>query len=574
MPNWEYKVISSGALGFASLALLEQHLNQLGKEEWEIIHFQTRPDNPLAFQGIARRPVMRDWVVEAPPAAAPKQGTVPAPPEERSEEVLSPAELKAEAEERRESLLAREESLRPVASAAGDEPGDEDDDDDEGFDEEEEDDEDLPTFFEAIRPHMRRNQRGPGMAVGIEYLAKKFEQSESDLVEALKECGFAIPSSAKDQPTYLDYDGDLYWLNLNHRGQLWINTREKPRAVFKPAVGKPLSQEDAADAGLARGRGRERAQGADRREDLNAPAADVAPSAEAGAPSGETQTASPKPQTPHLEGVLQTGPALLDQLRPMMRRSRRGPGLSGSFSYLARALKVDASALEAAFAALGLVPPVTPEDKPLFVEIGPFAYWLNRDKTGQIWINARPRREQPEPQEGADAAGPAAAQPPETPGAGAVPPEAAQAGAPAAEPETPNANPQPQNAAPETSGAALSPLAAARPLLKETRRGDFTAKVVILAELLGVPVEDLVAALGGAGLKVPEKAREKPVFVENAGEVFWLNRNARGELWLNAKPPAAGDPEKGERAASPDEPETATPAEPGAEKKGRRPRRR
>ena len=39
----------------------------------------------------------------------------------------------------------------------------------------------------------------------------------------------------------------------------------------------------------------------------------------------------------------------------------------------------------------------------------------------------------------------------------------------------------------------------------------------------------------GAGLKVPEKAREKPVFVEHAGEIFWLNKNAKDELWLNAK---------------------------------------
>jgi len=45
--NWEYKIITSGSLGFGSLQLLEQHLNLLGKEEWEIIHFQTRPENPL-----------------------------------------------------------------------------------------------------------------------------------------------------------------------------------------------------------------------------------------------------------------------------------------------------------------------------------------------------------------------------------------------------------------------------------------------------------------------------------------------------------------------------------------------
>ena len=55
MPNWEYKIITSGSLGFASPQLLEQHLNQLGREEWEIIHFQNRPENPLAFTGLARR---------------------------------------------------------------------------------------------------------------------------------------------------------------------------------------------------------------------------------------------------------------------------------------------------------------------------------------------------------------------------------------------------------------------------------------------------------------------------------------------------------------------------------------
>ena len=90
---------------------------------------------------------------------------------------------------------------------------------------------------------MRRNLRGPGMAVGIDYLAKKFEQTEADLVEALKECGFTLPASAKDEPAYLEYDGDLYWLNLNHRGQLWINTREKPRAVFRAAHGQRVASE-------------------------------------------------------------------------------------------------------------------------------------------------------------------------------------------------------------------------------------------------------------------------------------------------------------------------------------------
>src|SRR5690606_1829407 len=60
-------------------------------------------------------------------------------------------------------------------------------------------------------------------------------------------------------------------------------------------------------------------------------------------------------------------------------------------------------------------------------------------------------------------------------------------------------------------------------------------KVDRVAADLGKPEDELTAALVAAGLKVPEKAREKPVFVEHAGEIFWLNKNAKGELWVNAK---------------------------------------
>jgi hypothetical protein len=35
---------------------------------------------------------------------------------------------------------------------------------------------------------------------------------------------------------------------------------------------------------------------------------------------------------------------------------------------------------------------------------------------------------------------------------------------------------------------------------------------------------------------VPEKAREKPVTLDQAGEAFWLSKNAKGELSLQAKP--------------------------------------
>lgn len=486
MPNWEYKVITSGALGFASPQLLEQHLNQLGKEEWEIIHFQTRADNPLAFHGLARRPVMRDWVVEtAPPPGtfAMKSATIPAPPEERSTGAPRAEALRAEAEERRESLLAHEESLRPLRGAS--------EDDEAGSTEELdrfEPDEDLPTFFEAIRPHMRRNQKGPGMAVGLGYLAKKFAQTEADLIEALKECGFALPAGAKDAPAYLDYDGDLYWLNFNNRGQLWINTREKPRRAFKPVEGRKVAAEEMPEKG-------------NRSPEETGKALDE--------PSSEPSDG----REPQSKTTLPEGPALLDRLRPLMRRNRRGAGLSGSASYLARALSADAQALVAAFGALGLVPPPQSEGKPVFVEISGLVYWLNEDKNGQIWINAREKRDGDK----AITDGTPTAPPDEFPFEPA-------ATAPDAEARTLPA-----------AASSVSPFAAVRLLLKETRRGGVAAEVGRIAAQLGKSTEELLAALIGAGLKLPEKAREKPMFAGHAGEIFWLNRNANGELWLNAK---------------------------------------
>ena len=155
----------------------------------------------------------------------------------------------------------------------------------------------------------------------------------------------------------------------------------------------------------------------------------------------------------------------------------------------------------AAFGALGLVPPPQANDQPVFVEIGAFVYWLNQDKSGQIWINTRERDRKPES------------------------PQAELALAADAKPPTPT---------PE-SPADASPLAAVRLLLKETRRGGVAAEVGRIADQLGKSPEELLAALAGAGLKVPEKPREKPAFAVHAGEIFWLNRNVRGELWLNAK---------------------------------------
>jgi len=72
-------------------------------------------------------------------------------------------------------------------------------------------------------------------------------------------------------------------------------------------------------------------------------------------------------------------------------------------------------------------------------------------------------------------------------------------------------------------------------LLKEIRPGSFAMELSALAQQLSKSNDDFLAVLVGTGLKVPQKPREKPVFVEHAGEIFWLNRNAKDELWLNAK---------------------------------------
>jgi hypothetical protein len=72
MSLWEYKMITSGRGGFASPALMEKFLNDLGKDDWEIVSFQIQPDNILAFNGLARRTTQRDWTLQDAAAAAAK----------------------------------------------------------------------------------------------------------------------------------------------------------------------------------------------------------------------------------------------------------------------------------------------------------------------------------------------------------------------------------------------------------------------------------------------------------------------------------------------------------------------
>jgi hypothetical protein len=139
---------------------------------------------------------------------------------------------------------------------------------------------------------------------------------------------------------------------------------------------------------------------------------------------------------------------------------------------------------------MGLSANASAGDPPVFVEIGDESWWLNKDSRGGIWINARAKRG-----------------------------------------EEPQGTQQPL----ADSAAPGNVFAAVRLLLKETKTGNVAAPVERLAGDLGRSPDELLGALTSSGLRIPEKSREKPVFAEHAGEIFWLNLNGKGELWLNAK---------------------------------------
>ncbi len=432
----------------------------------------------------------------------------------------------------------------------------------------------LPSFFDAMKPHMRRNQRGPGMSVGVDFLAKKWDFSDADVIGALKECGFVMPDDEDSAPAYVEYDGDVYWVNINRRGELWINTKEKPRPVFRTVKATPFAApegETPAPAQQSRNQPQQQAQPPAEMSDAATPtrrqdapvfvpkpreAAKPAANNEAAAPVAAPQNQTP-PTTAGVPPV--QGSELLDRVRPLMRRNRRGPGGSGSMTFLARGLRCGEPELMAEFAALGVVLPPSPTDQPIYVDIGEHVWWLNQDSRGGVWINGREKfdeKGQPIPLP--------TAQETAASGSGSTTASAATpAPAPASDATTTSVAPEfvaPVAAIPPPPAPA-NVLSGIRLLLKETKTGGFAGKLDRVAEDLTKSPDDLLGALLNAGLKVPEKAREKPVFVEHAGEIFWLNKNAKDELWVNAKASkfAGGEGETAEGAD-------------GDKKGGRRPR--
>ncbi len=507
MPSWEYKLISSGPLGFASMQLLEQHLSQLGKDEWEIINFTSKPDNPLVFHGLARRPVARDWF---PPAATPAKPAVPMPPPEPEED-----------DGRDERSFADE--LPPSRPANAPEPADLGLGD---FDDLEGSEEDLPTLFDALQPFLRKNSRGD-KSVELDFLAKKFEQDARELQTAFEECGLKTPAEGKGE--VVDHDGSLYWLERDQKGRLWINTRDKR---FKTVAATPVAPEalgaDSPAAESSRG-AVEHPTHAER-------------TAREPRPEREARPERPAPQQhPHAH---QHGPGdrapttFLGQIRLMMRRNRRGHGWSGSFQYLTKALKLDDAQLLEKLGESGLR---LGEDggKPLHAEDGGFEYWLNKNQRGEIWINADERRDRHRSAPGGGGA-PASGRAEPAAGEAAALADAESALSEESIPAAAQALVAEVDAAAQAALPAENILGAVRLLMQPKKRGEgVTITIDELAEKLEKSPDQVTASLGEAGLRLPDSPKGKPTFTEHGGELYWLNANARGQVWVNAKPVAA-----------------------------------
>jgi hypothetical protein len=509
MANWEYKVISSGKGGFATPALMEKFINDLGQEQWEIINFHTAPDNALAFTGLARRPVQRDWTLEDAAAAAARAETEKLRAEFEAKFKGMTAGAAGSAEEKPENFIEEKAGpddgfRRPVDTSRDDDP---DAPEDEWHKLTAEDE--LPTFFDALKPHMRRNQRGAGMSVGVDYLAKKWKLDEADIKGALVECGLQIPADENAKPVYVEYDGDLYWVNINRRGETWINTREKPQPVFRVVAGKRLTDEEVPAEMAATPQSQPAPERRDERRDERQrdERRDERPRQPQPTPSQSTREDANAPKT------------LLAKIRGMMRRNRRGNGYSGSFPYLTKALKLDEAQLLEQLAQFGLR--LEGGSEPVMAHENGFAYWLNKNQRGEIWINA---------EEAAADTGQKAAdhgQKTET-----------VAG------ERTHESPQVDGAA-QTSLPPENILTAVRLLMQPKKRGEgVTAPLPELAGKLEKSEDEIMALLASTGLQLPESPKAKPTFAEHGGEIYWLNANAKGQVWLNAKQSAAAKKSK------------------------------
>jgi hypothetical protein len=90
--------------------------------------------------------------------------------------------------------------------------------------------------------------------------------------------------------------------------------------------------------------------------------------------------------------------------------------------------------------------------------------------------------------------------------------------------------------------------------MQPKKRGEgVTASLPEVSAKLEKTDDEVMALLASAGLQLPETPKGKPTFAEHGGEIYWLNANAKGQVWLNAKSSSATKKAKGKKAAESEE---------------------
>ena len=82
----------------------------------------------------------------------------------------------------------------------------------------------------------QETKRGDGVTALVSELAEKLEKTPEVLLGALAAAGLTPPETPKGKPTFAEHGGELYWLNVSAKGDLWLNA--KSSAATKKAKGK------------------------------------------------------------------------------------------------------------------------------------------------------------------------------------------------------------------------------------------------------------------------------------------------------------------------------------------------
>jgi hypothetical protein len=85
----------------------------------------------------------------------------------------------------------------------------------------------------AMRLMMEPKKRGEGVTALVKDLAQKLEKSDEQLLAILASAGLIPPDSPKAKPTFAEHGGEIYWINVNAKGQVWLNAKAARKSRTK-----------------------------------------------------------------------------------------------------------------------------------------------------------------------------------------------------------------------------------------------------------------------------------------------------------------------------------------------------